>query len=100
MPSQCHLSSPWPLQIYLAHLPSVHSSFVETYHVTLCLSCSASQSRRLVILPWLAAIETHQNMILQTTSDKDMTALDTTKNIAYMHICQVISSANYSIIYF
>src|SRR4051812_29215431 len=29
-----------------------------------------------------------------------MTTLDTTKNIAYMHICQVISSANYSIIYF
>ena len=31
--------------------------------------------------------------------DEDMTTLDTTKNIAYMHICQVISSANYSIIY-
>ena len=28
-----------------------------------------------------------------------MTTLHTTKNIAYMHICQVISSANYSIIY-
>src|SRR4051812_39969174 len=28
-----------------------------------------------------------------------MTTLDTTKNIAYMHICQVISSVNYSIIY-
>src|SRR3954469_16503355 len=33
----------------------------------LCLSCSPSQSRWLVILPWLAAIETHNNMILQTT---------------------------------
>ena len=32
--------------------------------------------------------------------DEEMTTLDTTKNIAYMHICQVISSANYSIIYF
>ena len=32
-------------------------------------------------------------------SDEDMTTLDMTKNIAYMHICQVISSANYSIIY-
>src|SRR3954471_4634539 len=32
-------------------------------------------------------------------ADEDMTTLDTTKNIAYMHICQVISSANYSIIY-
>ena len=31
--------------------------------------------------------------------DEDMTNLDTTKNIAYMHICQVISNANYSIIY-
>ena len=31
--------------------------------------------------------------------DGDMTTLDTTKNIAYMHICQVISNANYSIIY-
>src|SRR3954466_13453713 len=31
--------------------------------------------------------------------DEDMTTLDTTKNIAYMHICQVISSVNYSIIY-
>ena len=31
--------------------------------------------------------------------DEDMTTLDMTKNIAYMHICQVISSANYSIIY-
>ena len=28
-----------------------------------------------------------------------MTTLDTTKNISYMHICQVISNANYSIIY-
>src|SRR3989337_2650358 len=28
-----------------------------------------------------------------------MTTLDTTKNIAYMHICEVISNANYSIIY-
>ena len=28
-----------------------------------------------------------------------MTTLDTTKNIAYMHICRVISSVNYSIIY-
>ena len=28
-----------------------------------------------------------------------MTTLDMTKNIAYVHICQVISSANYSIIY-
>src|SRR3954471_311910 len=28
-----------------------------------------------------------------------MTTLDMTKNIAYMHICQVICSANYSIIY-
>ena len=31
--------------------------------------------------------------------DEYMTTLDTTKNIAYMHICQVICSANYSIIY-
>ena len=31
--------------------------------------------------------------------DEDMTTLDTTKNIAYMHICQLISSANYAIIY-
>ena len=29
-------------------------------------------------------------------SDEDMTTLDTTKNIAYMHICQVISNANYA----
>ena len=28
-----------------------------------------------------------------------MTTLDMTKNIAYMHICQVISNANYSIVY-
>jgi hypothetical protein len=28
-----------------------------------------------------------------------MTTLDTTKNIAYMHICEVISNANYAIIY-
>ena len=26
--------------------------------------------------------------------DEDMTTLDTTKNIAYMHICEVISNAN------
>src|SRR3954469_24111593 len=32
-------------------------------------------------------------------TDEDMTTLDTTKNIAYMHICEVISSVNYSIIY-
>ena len=31
--------------------------------------------------------------------DEDMTTLDTTKNIAYMHICEVISNANYAIIY-
>src|SRR3954464_8137315 len=35
----------------------------------------------------------------QGEDDEDMTTLDMTKNIAYMHICQVISSANYSIIY-
>ena len=35
----------------------------------------------------------------QKIFDEDMNTLDTTKNIAYMHICQVISSANYSIIY-
>ena len=28
-----------------------------------------------------------------------MTTLDTTKNIAYMYICEVISNANYAIIY-
>src|SRR3954462_5466887 len=39
-------------------------------------------------------------MCKKSQSDEDMTTLDTTKNIAYMHICQVISSANYSIIYF
>ena len=38
-------------------------------------------------------------MFFQLRDDEDMTALDKTKNIAYMHICQVISSANYSIIY-
>ena len=31
--------------------------------------------------------------------DEDMTTLDTTKNIAYMYICEVISNANYAIIY-
>ena len=31
--------------------------------------------------------------------DVDMTTLDTTKNIAYMYICEVISYANYAIIY-
>ena len=31
--------------------------------------------------------------------DEDMTTLGTTKNIAYMHICQVISNANYTIVY-
>ena len=31
--------------------------------------------------------------------DEDMTTLDTTKNIAYMHICEVISYKNYAIIY-
>ena len=31
--------------------------------------------------------------------DEDMTTLDTTKNIAYMYICELISNANYAIIY-
>ena len=31
--------------------------------------------------------------------DEDMTTLDMTKNIAYMYICEVISNANYAIIY-
>ena len=31
--------------------------------------------------------------------DKDMTTLYTTKNIAYMYICEMISNANYAIIY-
>ena len=31
--------------------------------------------------------------------DEDMTTLDTTKNIAYMYIREVISNANYAIIY-
>ena len=35
----------------------------------------------------------------EVEDDEDMTTLDMTKNIAYMHICRVISSANYSIIY-
>ena len=30
--------------------------------------------------------------------DEDMTTLDTTKNIAYMYICEEISNANYAII--
>ena len=29
--------------------------------------------------------------------DEDMTTLDATKNIAHMHICVVISNANYAI---
>ena len=33
------------------------------------------------------------------TCDEDMTTLDTTKNIAYMYICEVISNANYATIY-
>ena len=40
-----------------------------------------------------------QEIGLVSDPDEDMTILDTTKNIAYMHICQVISCANYSIIY-
>ena len=39
------------------------------------------------------------NMTIFTSFDEDMTILDTIKDIAYMHNCQVISSANYSIIY-
>ena len=31
--------------------------------------------------------------------DEDMTTVDTTKNIAYTYICEVISNANYAIIY-
>ena len=65
--SPCHLSSPWPLQICLSHLAPVHSSFAEIYHANPYSSCSPSQSHRLVILAWLAAIETQNNMILQTT---------------------------------
>ena len=37
-------------------------------HEAPCSISSPSQSRRLVILAWLAAIETHKNMILQTTN--------------------------------
>ena len=37
--------------------------------------------------------------ICNTMIDEDMTTLDTTKNIAYMYICEVISNANYAIIY-
>ena len=33
-------------------------------------ACSPSQSRRLVILAWLGATETHKNMILQTTNKR------------------------------
>ena len=54
----------------LAHLAPVHSSFAKIYHATSYSSGSPSQSRRLVILPWLAAIETHKNMILQTTNKR------------------------------
>ena len=31
--------------------------------------------------------------------DEDMATMDTTNNIAYMHICEVFSNANYAIIY-
>ena len=47
-----------------------------------------------------ASLEHQQNHgAARKQGDEDMTTLDMTKNIAYMHICQVISSANYSIIY-
>ena len=35
----------------------------------------------------------------QRHNDEDMTTLDMTKNIAYMYIYEVISNANYAIIY-
>ena len=41
----------------------------------------------------------HDQVNVSIPPDEDRTTLDMTKNIAYMHICQVISSANYSIIY-
>ena len=47
---------------------TVQSSFAETYYEAPCSLTSPSQSRRLVILAWLAAIETDKNMILQTTN--------------------------------
>ena len=56
--------------ICLAHLAPVHSSCAEIYHATPYSSGSPSQSRRLVILPWLVAIDTHKNMILQTTNKR------------------------------
>src|SRR5215216_4670625 len=65
--SQCHPSAPWPFQSWPSRLPPVDPTFAETYHEAPCLSCSPSQSRRLVVLPWLVAKETHKNMILQTT---------------------------------
>ena len=40
------------------------------------------------------------NIILHAChTDEDMTTLDMTKNIAKMHICEVISNANHAIIY-
>ena len=38
-------------------------------------------------------------IVFSKTSDEDMTTFDTTKNIAYMCICVVISNANHAIIY-
>src|ERR671910_1724112 len=53
---------------------------------------------RLFHLACKAEREVQDRQALGRTNE-DMTTLDMTKNIAYMHICQVISSANYSIIY-
>ena len=37
--------------------------------------------------------------LLELVADEDMTTLDMTKNIAYMYICEVISTANYAILF-
>ena len=37
--------------------------------------------------------------LVQFFYDEDMNTLDTTKNISYMYICEVISNVNYAIIY-
>ena len=58
--SQCHQSSPVPVQSWPSRLPLVDLPFVEIYLEAPSSSCSPSQSRRLVVLPWLAAIETHK----------------------------------------
>ena len=84
-----------------ASYSSIHVSFVQKSREVKMDDIYIYNMYTLSLL--LATFQTKQHQgrlcFQEGEDDEYMTTLDTTKNIAYMYICEVISNANYAIIY-